>query len=206
MSYSLKEELKREVVNKLIVAMARGDKKVLEKVSGLGTWIKGVDKFSKLPKKDQAGAPVSAGDTATLIVKDGNHPRGLYRYDGTKWNLEIDYDAMGLESIIEGAKATQDEVNEGTIGDKFVTPVTLKSIRNGLETAIESVATTVASLSTTLDDYKTQALELFHPKGGKETLGVIGKDAEEGTQGFVTAKQMEVSYTQDEINALYDSL
>ena len=178
--YILNDEIKREIINKLIVTMKRGDKKVLEIAGALGSWIDSSDKFADLPVKDQLDNPVSKGDTSTLSVKDGDKPAGLYRYNGSEWIVEINYDAMKVDELLANLKATQAEVDAGTNDKKFVTPKTLKKIMDTLK-------------------------NLYHPKGGKATLKVIGKDADKGTQEFITAKQMEFAFEQADLDALYDA-
>jgi hypothetical protein len=51
-----------------------------------------------------------------------------------------------------------------------------------------------------------RANEAYHPKGGDLNLKVVGKNADENTQEFVTANQLAATFTQEEIQAKYDAL
>ena len=105
----------------------------------------------------------------------------------------IDFDSLDVAKIVEAAKADAnaiviDEttgVITATEDGKFITP--------------KQVGDALKKLS-------TANLVLFHPKGGKEELSVVGKNAEENTQQFVTANQMKATFTVEEIQAKYDAL
>jgi len=101
------------------------DDKIASIAAKLGSRIGSASTYDGLPTVDQNGEPVSVGDTATLTATDGDHPAGLYEWDGTQWVLTIDYDAIDLTNIIANATATLEEVEAGVINNKFVTPYTL---------------------------------------------------------------------------------
>jgi hypothetical protein len=48
--------------------------------------------------------------------------------------------------------------------------------------------------------------ETYHPKGGDPTLKVVGADADENTQEFVTANQLNLTYTEQEAQTKYDAI
>lgn len=91
----------------------------------LGTRVGSANTYAGLPTVDRNGNAITPGDTATLTATDGAYPAGLYEYDGTSYVLQINYDAIDLTNIIANATATQQEVDDGVINNKFVTPATL---------------------------------------------------------------------------------
>ena len=182
--FQLQSLLQEQVFDKLIPVIVAGDKALEEKIAGLGTRVGSSDTYAGLPSVDQNGKAVTVGDTARLKATDGANPAGLYEWDGTKWDLTLNFDAIDIGSIIEGAKATQAEFDAKAV-DKFATPAEV----------INHVIAEIAKLS-----------DIYHPKGGDEALAVKGKNGQENTQEFVTANQMKATFTQAEIQAQYDAL
>ena len=203
--YDLKKLLEEEVVDKLIAVIAKGDKALEEKIAKLGTRVGSANTFADLPTVDQNGRRVDVGDVCVLTTKDGDHPAGLYsrKPDNSGWNdtPDINYDELGISNALQGLKAgsagnvTTDAngVYQSVDGlgedNKFVTPTELATILKDLVTAVTKL---------------NQAS--FQPKQGDETLYVVGKDAEENTQQFVTANQLKATFTQQEVQAKYDAL
>jgi hypothetical protein len=174
----LNKLIKENYADPILSVMAKEDKKLREQIASLGTWAGSSDTIAGMPTVDLAGRPISSGDTATLTTQDGDNSIGLYRFDGTEWKLEIDYSNLDIGNIIKEAKS-QGLIKDNLLKDnKFVTP--------------KQVA-----------EYTSEA---YHPKQGDENLTVVGKDAEEGTQEFVTANQLSLTYTEAEAQAKYDSL
>jgi hypothetical protein len=178
MALNLNELIKANFADPIIAVMAKEDKKLRQAIASLGTWVGSATKVSEFPTVDLAGKAISAGDTATLTQTDGDNPIGLYRYDGTNWVLEIDYSNLNIGNIIAEAKLQGLIKDNLTEDGKFVTP--------------KQVA-----------EY---GAETYHPKGGDETLKVVGADADENTQEFVTANQLNLTYTEQEAQTKYDSI
>jgi len=193
MAYDLKAILEANIIDTIIPVIVKGDKELEKKMAKLGTKVGAASKFADLPTVDQNGAAVGAGDTATLTTKDGDNPAGLYEYDGTKWVLAINYDAMGIDNILELAKANDDDT---TSDDKFTTP---KQVTARIKAATDAAT---AALKAQADLNKTT----YHPKGGDVALKVVGAPADEKTDEFVTAKQLDVTFTTAEVQAKYDAL
>jgi len=97
------------------------DDKINTKVASLGTFLGESDKYSTLPKKDQNKKDVTIGDFVHLTKNDGNHKRGLYRYDGTNY-VFVSGDPTVVE-ILDSLKATS---LDDTVDNKFVTPKWVK--------------------------------------------------------------------------------
>jgi len=193
MAYDLKAVLEAEVIDKLIVLMKAKDQELASQIAKLGTRVGAKSTYADLPTVDQNGKAVSVGDTATLTQTDGDHPAGLYEWDGAQWVLAINYDALDIASIIANAKAAADALQvdmvtaivTATEDGKFVTPVQIKEALNKI----------------------TQRNDVtYHPKGGDTSLVTVGKAAEENTDQYVTANQLSATFTQDEVNAKYDTL
>jgi hypothetical protein len=193
MAYDLKAVLESEVIDKLIVLMKTKDAALEAKIAKLGTRVGAASTYDGLPTVDQNGAAISIGDTATLTQTDGDHPAGLYEWDGNQYVLAINYDALDITSIIAEAKAAADALQvdpataivTATEDGKFVTPVQIKEALNAITTRNDSA---------------------YHPKGGNTSLATVGKAAEENTDQYVTANQLSATFTQTEINTKYDNL
>jgi hypothetical protein len=178
MALDLNELIKTNFADPIITVMAKEDKKIRDLVAGLGTWCGSATTLAGMPTVDLAGKAISVGDFATLTQADGNNPKGLYRYDGTNWVLEIDYSNLDIGNIIQEAKLQGLIKDNATVDDKFVTPKQVV-------------------------DYTA---ETYHPKGGDPVLKVVGADADENTQEFVTANQLNLTYTEQEAQTKYDSI
>jgi len=194
MNWQLQKEINK-LKDALLPVIAKGDKTLENKIAGLGTNVADVDTWANRPTVDGMGKPLSANDVFYLTQKDGNHPAGMYRRkaDNSDWNDTpiIDFDAIGISAIIESAKA----------GDV----VTIDN--TGLATATEdSKFTTPKEVAKVVNDFKTAIDGIYHPKGGDVNLKVVGKDADENTQEYVTANQSKVTYTETDLQAEYDTV
>ncbi len=201
MAYNLQAVLQTEVIDKLLVVMKAGDTALAEQMAGLGTRVGSANTFIDLPTVDQNGKAVTPGDTAVLTTKDGTHPSGIYsrKPDNSGWNdvPDINYDEMGIDNILQDFKAlsadltidTATAIVSASIDNKFVTPLVMKDTMNAVITALKALDA-----------------DTYHPKGGDATLKVVGKDADENTQEFVTANQLKATFTQADIQAKYDAL
>jgi len=196
MAYSLQAKIKSEVIDKLLVVMKAADVRLEEQIAGLGTRVGAVNTWADRPTVDQNGKAVTTGDTFTLTTADDGHPAGIYsrKADNTDWNdvPDIDFDKLQISNLLETAKADPGAITVGADGTisatedgKFTTPVQIKEALNALNS---------------INDSK------YHPKGGDQSLKVVGADADEGTQEFVTANQLALTYSQDDIQAQYDAL
>ena len=196
MAFNLKAVLETEVIDKLLVVMKAHDQDLEAKIAKMGTNIGSADTWADRPSVDQNGKAVTVGDVFTLTTKDDTHPAGKYerKGDNSDWNDTpfIDFDNINITKIIEDAKADPDAIVVGEDGvitatedGKFVTPKQIKDALTSLNTANANK---------------------FHPKGGDQDLKVIGKDADENTQEFVTANQLAATFTQEEVNTKYDNL
>jgi hypothetical protein len=178
MALNLNELIKTNFADPILTVMAKEDKKIRDQIAGLGTWVGSATTYDALPLVDQNGKAITVGDTVTLTQADGDKKVGLYRYDGTAYQLEIDYSDLDIASIITEAKLQGLITDSATIDDKFVTP--------------KQVA-----------DYTA---ETYHPKGGDSVLKVVGADADANTQEFVTANQLNLTYTEQEAQTKYDAI
>jgi hypothetical protein len=175
---NLNELIKTNFADPIITVMAKEDKKLRQAIAQLGTWCGSATSLAEMPTVDLAGKAVSVGDTATLTQTDGNNPIGLYRYDGSNWVLEIDYSNLDIGNVIANAKLQGLIKDNTTVDDKFVTPKQVAEFGS----------------------------ETYHPKQGDPSLFVVGADAEEGTQQFVTANQLTLTYTEQEAQTKYDAI
>jgi len=176
--YDLQSILESQVIDPIVAVMAKEDKKLRNAIAGLGTWLGSADTYAGLPTTDQNGANVTAGDTATLTQTDGDHPVGLYRYDGNQWLLEIDYSHLDFANIVDSIKAENDIATDKAVDDKFTTP---KDVY----------------------DFTTST---FHPKGGDTTLKLVADDAEEGTKEVVNASQLAATFSESDVQTKYDGI
>ena len=104
----------------------------------------------------------------------------------------LNFDQIGISKIIEDAKAGDNDITidptthliKGTVDNKFITPKQMADYLVG---------------------FKNMTYELYHPKGGLDTLKVVGADADENTQEFITANQAKVTLTTAEAQAIYDT-
>jgi hypothetical protein len=181
---SLQKILEEQVIDKLIPVIVKGDKDLADMIAKLGTRVGSASTYAELPMVDQNGRAINAGDTARLTATDGDHPAGIYEYNGTEYELVLDFDKLDIGSIIESAKATQAEFDAKST-EKFTTPAQV----------LAAVAEEIV-----------RADGAYHPKGGDVNLTVVGKNAAEGTQEFVTASQLSTTFTVAEIQAKYDAL
>jgi len=196
MAWELQRELDK-LKDTLLPVIVKGDKDLEAKIAGLGTNVADITGWANRPTVDGMGKPLSKNDVFYLTVKDGTHPAGMYRRkaDNSDWNDTpiIDFDDIGLSQIIASAKAQANAIavngNTGavtaTIDDKFTTPKEVADALNSFKTAIDNI---------------------YHPKGGDATLKVVGADADEDTQEFITAKQSKVTYVQADLQTQYNTI
>ena len=201
MAYNLKAVLEAEVIDKLLTVMKAEDQSLEAKIAKLGTNVGSAGTYAELPTVDHNGKAVGLGDVVTLTTTDGTHPAGKYerKPDNSGWEDQpfINFDALNISSIIADAKAeatamTVDSataVISATEDGKFATPKQVAEAMMALQSA-----------NNTLNDGK------YHPKGGDVALKVVGKDADENTQEFVTANQLKATFTVAEVQAKYDAL
>ena len=194
--WKLQRELDK-LKNALLPIIVKGDKDLEAKIAGLGTVVGEVDTWDARPTTDGMGKAVTANDTFYLLTKDGTHPAGLYKRkaDNSEWNEVplIDFDEIGLSAILAGAKASADAIAvdpdsadvTALIDDKFTTP---------------------KQVGEALNNFKNAITKLYHPLGGDVTLKVVGADADEDTQEFITANQSKVTYDTADLEAQYNTL
>ncbi len=202
MAFNLQAVLQTEVIDKLLVVMKAGDTALAEQMAGLGTRVGSANTFAELPTVDQNGKAVTTGDTAVLTTADGTHPAGIYsrKPDNSGWNdvPDINYDEMGINNILQDFKAPTNSLDFGDATE----PLANSSIDNRFVTP-SVVAGWLLTYHNKMKDFNN---ETYHPKGGDATLKVVGADADENTQEFVTANQLKATFTQADIQAKYDAL
>ena len=197
MAYDLKSTLETEVVDKLLVVMKAHDQDLEAKIAKLGSNVGSAATWAALPTVDHNGSAVDVGDVATLTSTDGTHPAGKYERlpDNSGWEDQpyINFDDIGATHTLELLKAapsavTVDDVANtisATVDDKFMTPK-----------QVADVLTAVQAMNA----------DIYHPKGGLETLKVLVADGDEGTKEAINASQLNATFTQAEINSKYDAL
>jgi len=188
--FNLQALLEAEVIDKLLAVMKVEDERLRTQMAGLGTRVGQATTWAGLPTVDQNGKAVTAGDTAMLTQTDGEHPAGLYAYDGNAWNAQPDlnYDDLDVASIIDNAKATQAEFDAGS-DSKLTTP----------SQVLAAIAAATAADKVISD-------EAYHPKGGDATMKILAQEGDENTDEVVTAKQLSATFTIAEVQAKYDAL
>ena len=194
--WTLQNEIDK-AINALLPVIVKGDKDLEAKIASLGSRIGSFTGWDNRPSTDGMGNPVSVNDTFRLTEADGNHPAGLYarKPDNSDWEDTpfLNFDDLKITQIIEDAKAdlTPDWMTDA---DGFPT------------SDIDNKFTTPKQVVQALTIFKNKLTELYHPKGGDESLKAVGADADENTQEFITAKQASVTYNVADLEAQYNTL
>ena len=207
--WTLQNEIDK-AINALIPVIVKGDKDLEAKIAKLGSRIGAFTGWDNRPTVDGMGNPVSVNDTFRLEKADDNHPAGLYarKPDNSDWEDTpfINFDEFGISDIVDSLKAEGFTVNDdgsfdapaALSDDKFVSAQkvqeALSKAANYNQATRDELAAIIAGLGAT-----------YHPKGGDAGLKVVGADADEDTQEFITANQAKVFYTVGDLQAKYDN-
>ena len=130
-----------QAVNEKIGLFQTGlDEKIKTTVSALGTFVGAESTYASLPTIDKLNKPINAGDFSHLTVNDGNHKKGLYRYDGSTY-LFITGDPAVLEVFASLKYTNIDDTDDS----KFITGKYLLDRENSNQLTQAEVDAAIAS-------------------------------------------------------------